>query len=84
LRAWIARGIDRMEMEGRLTPEDLAIVHANLKNFIQLAKIEFEGHCVNDDGPGCATCDRRVNSVAQFGMGRILAGFFVHVIYPRK
>jgi hypothetical protein len=40
LRAWIAIGVERMEMEGRLTSEDLAIAHANLRNFIRLAKIE--------------------------------------------
>jgi hypothetical protein len=40
LRAWIATGAERMEREGRLTPEDLAIAHANLRNFIRLARIE--------------------------------------------
>ena len=40
LRAWIRTGVERMETEGRLTPEDLAIAHANLRNFVRLVKIE--------------------------------------------
>jgi glycine cleavage system aminomethyltransferase T len=40
LRAWNAMGVMRMEMEGRLSPEDLAIAETNLKRFIQLMKTE--------------------------------------------
>ena len=46
LRAWIAMGVGRMETEGRLSPENLAIAESNLKHFIQLMKTEavFLGH----------------------------------------
>ena len=40
LRAWIVIGVKRMEMEGRLSPENLAIAEKNLKHFIQLMKTE--------------------------------------------
>lgn len=40
LRAWIAMGVERMETEGRLSPENLAIAESNLKHFIQLMKTE--------------------------------------------
>src|SRR6516164_4395841 len=40
LRAWIAMGVGRMETEGRLSPENLAIAENNLKHFIQLMKTE--------------------------------------------
>jgi hypothetical protein len=40
LRAWNAMGVMRMEMEGRLSREDLAIAETNLKRFIQLMKTE--------------------------------------------
>ena len=40
LRARVAIGVERMQSEGRLAPEDLAIAHANLRNFIRLIKIE--------------------------------------------
>ena len=46
LRAWIAMGVTRMEIEGRLSQENLAIAENNLKRFIQLMKTEavFIGH----------------------------------------
>jgi hypothetical protein len=46
LRAWIVIGVKRMEMEGRLSPENLAIARNNLKHFIQLMKTEavYLGH----------------------------------------
>lgn len=40
LRAWNAMGVVRMEMEGRLSPEDLIIAENNLERFIQLMKTE--------------------------------------------
>jgi hypothetical protein len=40
LRARIEKGVERMEAESRVRPEDLAIAHANLRNFIRLMKIE--------------------------------------------
>ena len=39
-------------------------------------------HRVNVDGPGCIACDRRVNSVTQFVLGWIIAGFPAHLICP--
>jgi len=40
LRAWIRIGVQRMERQRRLAPEDLAIAHGNLKKFIDLMKKE--------------------------------------------
>jgi hypothetical protein len=40
LRAWIAIGIQRMERQGRLAAEDLALAHANLRKFVDLLKRE--------------------------------------------
>ena len=46
LRAWNTLAVGRMEMEGRLTPRDLAAAESNLRRFIQLMKTEavFLGH----------------------------------------
>jgi hypothetical protein len=46
LRAWNTLAVGRMEMEGRLTPRDLATAERNLRRFIQLMKTEavFLGH----------------------------------------
>ena len=46
LRAWNNLAVERMEVEGRLTPEDLATAESNLRRFIQLMKTEavFLGH----------------------------------------
>ena len=46
LRAWNTLAVGRMEMEGRLTPRDLATAESNLRRFIQLMKTEavFLGH----------------------------------------
>ena len=46
LRAWNAIGVERMKLDGRLSPEDLATAGNNLKGFIQLMKSEgvFIGH----------------------------------------
>lgn len=46
LRAWNNLAVERMEAEGRLTPEDLATAESNLRRFIQLMKTEsvFLGH----------------------------------------
>jgi hypothetical protein len=41
LRARIQKGVERMEAGSRMGPEDLAIAHANLRNFIRLMKINF-------------------------------------------
>jgi hypothetical protein len=40
LRAWNATGVERMKLEGRLSPEDWATAENNLKGFIQLMKSE--------------------------------------------
>ncbi|MBV8176986.1 MAG: hypothetical protein JO151_20815 [Verrucomicrobia bacterium] len=40
LRAWITIGVQRMERQRRLAPEDLAIAHANLRKLIGLMKKE--------------------------------------------
>jgi hypothetical protein len=40
LRAWIRIGVQRMERQRRLAPEDLAIAHANLRKLIDLMKRE--------------------------------------------
>jgi hypothetical protein len=40
LRAWIAMGVERMEITGRLAPQDLAIARANIRTFIHLMKNE--------------------------------------------
>ena len=46
LRAWNTLAVGRMEMEGRLTPRDLATAESSLRRFIQLMKTEavFLGH----------------------------------------
>jgi hypothetical protein len=46
LHAWIARGVERMEITGCLSPADLAIAKANIKTFIGLMKTEavVQGH----------------------------------------
>ena len=46
LRAWNLLAVERMEAEGRLTPEDLATAEDNLRRFVQLMKTEavFLGH----------------------------------------
>ena len=40
LHAWIAMGVERMQMTGSLDPADLAIANANIKAFIDLMKTE--------------------------------------------
>ena len=40
LRAWITIGIQRMERQRRLGPEDLAIAHASLRKFVDILKKE--------------------------------------------
>jgi hypothetical protein len=46
LHAWIAMGVERMEMTGCLSPADLAIAKANIETFIGLMKTEavVQGH----------------------------------------
>ena len=46
LRAWNTLAVGRMEMEGRLTPRDLATAESSFRRFIQLMKTEavFLGH----------------------------------------
>ena len=46
LWAWNTFAVGRMEMEGRLTPRDLATAESSLRRFIQLMKTEavFLGH----------------------------------------
>lgn len=40
LRAWNHLAVERMQEEGRLTPEDLATAETNLRRFIDLMKTE--------------------------------------------
>ena len=40
LRAWITIGVERMERQRRLAPEDFAIAQANLRRLIDLMKRE--------------------------------------------
>jgi hypothetical protein len=40
LHAWIAMGVERMQMTGCLSPSDSAIAQANIKMFIKLMKTE--------------------------------------------
>jgi hypothetical protein len=40
LRAWITIGVQRMERQSRLTPEDLATAQTNLREFIGIMKRE--------------------------------------------
>ena len=40
LRAWIIIGIQRMERQRRMAPQDVAIAHRNLRKFIDLLKKE--------------------------------------------
>ena len=40
LRAWIAMGVERMTISGRLGPSDLANARANIRAFVQLMKSE--------------------------------------------
>jgi hypothetical protein len=40
LHAWIAMGVERMQMTGCLSPTDLAIAEASIKTFISLMKTE--------------------------------------------
>jgi hypothetical protein len=40
LRGWITIGVQRLERQRRLAPEDLAIAHANFKKFVELMKKE--------------------------------------------
>ena len=40
LRAWIAIGVQRMERQRRLAPEDITIAHTNLRKLIDLMKRE--------------------------------------------
>jgi hypothetical protein len=40
LHAWIAMGVERMQMTGCLSPADLSIAQTNIKTFIGLMKTE--------------------------------------------
>jgi hypothetical protein len=40
LRGWITIGVQRLERQHRLAPEDLAIAQANLKKFVERMKKE--------------------------------------------
>jgi hypothetical protein len=40
LRSWIATAVERMRLENRLTPKDLAIARANLSRLIEIIKAE--------------------------------------------
>ncbi len=46
LRAWNCLAVERMEEEGRLTPEDVATAETNLRRLVDLMKTEavFLGH----------------------------------------
>jgi len=40
LRSWIATAVERMLLENRLTPQDLAIARANLTRLLEIIKAE--------------------------------------------
>ncbi len=62
LRAWNFLAVERMETEGRLTPEDLATAEHNLRSFIQLMKTEavFLGHASRLDQDCFQAAHRRL------------------------
>ena len=62
LRAWNTLAVGRMEMEGRLTPRDLATAESNLRRFIQLMKTEavFLGHADRLDNDCFQAARRRL------------------------
>jgi hypothetical protein len=62
LRAWIATGVERMELTRRLTQHDLAIARANIRTFIHLMKNEavFLGHADRLDSDTLRAAHRRL------------------------
>jgi hypothetical protein len=66
LRAWITVGVQRMERQRRLAPEDLAIACANLRKFIDLMKREavFLGKADRLDNVTFRAARRRVRRQA--------------------
>jgi hypothetical protein len=44
LRAWINNGVERMEDERRLAPQDVATANDNLKTFVESMKAEALAH----------------------------------------
>ena len=40
LRGWITIGVQRMERQRRVAPEDLAIAHASMRKFVDILKKE--------------------------------------------
>jgi hypothetical protein len=62
LRAWIAMGVERMELTRRVTPHDLAIARANIRTFIHLMKNEavFLGHADRLDCDALHAAHRRL------------------------
>jgi hypothetical protein len=40
LQAWISNGVQRMQDERRLNPEDIATAKSNLKTFVEMMKSE--------------------------------------------
>ena len=66
-------GVGRMETEGRLSPENLAIAESSLKHFIQLMKTEavFLGHTDQLDKDCFQAAHRRLEGhsrVSQFAL----------------
>jgi hypothetical protein len=63
LQAWISNGIQRMEDEHRLKPEDIETAKNNLKTFVETMKAE----AVN---AGAARLDNKAFHAAEHALGR--------------
>jgi hypothetical protein len=68
LRAWITVGVQRMERQRRLAPEDLAMAHSNLRKFLNLLKKEavFLGNPNRLDNSTFHAARRRLRRQAAF------------------
>ena len=84
LRAWNSLAVERMETEGRLTPEDLATAEGNLRRFVQMMKTEavFLGHANRLDRDCFQAAHRRLERrsiLSQLHFGR-----FGRIASPRR
>ena len=80
LRALAMDGVNRMELEERLTDEDVSIARANLKRFIREMKIEsvFLGHA------GRLDYDSFLAAHRQFEKHAVLAPFTLWPFWPNQ
>jgi hypothetical protein len=70
LRGWITMAIERMENEGRLAPQDVALAETNLRRFIELMKTEavFLGHADRLDRDVFHAVERQLERKAFFSL----------------